>query len=187
MKNGIKNEVWKQIFDYPNYEISTLGRVKSHHGGKDVIINQYISSGGYLRFTVYKDAKHKTVKTHQIMAITFLGHERSGMNLVIDHIDGNKLNNNLDNLRLVTTRENATNYRNQNSHKYTSKYIGVSKKIRIKKDGTKSVVIRSCIYVNGKTIHLGRFNTEQEAHKAYLEKKNSILSMRMRKECCNCI
>lgn len=75
----------------------------------------------------------------------------------IDHIDGNGLNNQKSNLRFVTVRQNAQNKKNINK---TSKYPGV----RWDKDRNKW---RANIYINGKTKHLGRFESEEDAFCAY--------------------
>ena len=68
----------------------------------------------------------------------------------------NKTNNKLDNLEIVTQRENS----NQKHLKSSSKYIGVS----WSKSRNKWVAL---IYLNGKHKNLGRFNDELEASKAY--------------------
>lgn len=80
------------------------------------------------------------------------------LHLQVDHIDGNGLNNQKSNLRLVTPRENTQN----RHHKMTSKYPGVS----FKKQSHRWV---SQIYINNKKIHLGYYKTEIEAYNAYKE------------------
>ena len=80
------------------------------------------------------------------------------MSKVVDHIDGDRLNNDVSNLRIVSNRENTSSYKNK-----TSKYVGVSYHKRSKK-------YQSSIYLNGKSTFIGRFDTEEEAHKAYLSK-----------------
>lgn len=75
----------------------------------------------------------------------------------IDHRDGNPTNNSLDNLRLVTNRENQ-----QNQHKHRAgKLIGAS----FDKGRDKW---KAKITLNGKRYHLGRYDTELEAHQAYM-------------------
>lgn len=74
----------------------------------------------------------------------------------VDHINGNKLDNRLTNLRIVTCREN-----NQSRHiKKTSTYIGVSWDKRLQK-------WRSAIKIKQKCIHLGYFWDERKAADAY--------------------
>jgi hypothetical protein len=74
----------------------------------------------------------------------------------VDHINGNPLDNRKCNLRIVTVQENGMNkasYKNS-----SSKYIGVSR------DKSRNKWIVS-ISIDGKNIHLGRFNDEEEAAK----------------------
>lgn len=82
----------------------------------------------------------------------------------IDHINGNRLDNRKENLRLCTTSENNRNVKISRKNNKTG-YKGVSLE---KGDGK----YRSCIKVNGKTIHLGRFPDVVSAAKAYDEAAN---------------
>lgn len=78
----------------------------------------------------------------------------------LDHIDGNPLNNNPNNLREATPAQNAWN--NKKSSSNTSGYKGVS---YCKSRGNYEVKIKS----NGKILNLGRFKLPEEAHAAYIE------------------
>jgi len=98
----------------------------------------------------------KTFYIHKLVAIHFLNHEPNGMNQVVDHIDGNKLNNEYTNLRIVSQRENSSL-----KNRGTSKYVGVcwfSAKRKWKAQA----------YINGKQKHLGLFDNELDARNAYL-------------------
>jgi hypothetical protein len=72
--------------------------------------------------------------------------------VVIDHINGVKTDNRVDNLRIVTQQKNCENRRSKGYHKIGKKW-------------------RAQIKVNKKKHHLGYFDTEQEAHAAYLDAK----------------
>jgi hypothetical protein len=75
----------------------------------------------------------------------------------IDHLDGNKTNNRIDNLRLVTCRQNQ-----QNQHRHRKgKLVGACF------DKARGLWI-SKININNKQCYLGRFGTEEEAHEAYM-------------------
>ena len=174
MREDIKNEIWRKIPNYPDYEVSNLGRIKSLKYNKKYILKLQLNAYGYYHCTLRKDKKRTEISTHQLVAIVFLNHTPCGMTLVVDHKDGNKLNNNVDNLRIVTNRENITNCFRKDLHKQTSKYVGVYISKFKDKKGTEYSYIKSRIVINGKSIHLGIFKTEEEAHNAYQEKLKNI-------------
>jgi len=159
-------EIFKDIPNYEGeYQVSNLGRVKSlprkiyNSKGIYTIKEKILKAGigkGYLKVSISKNTKRNTYCVHQLVAITFLNHKLCGHKLVVNHKDFNKLNNHVDNLEVVTQRENA----NQKHIKSISKYTGVS----FRSDRNKW---RAYISINGKTKHLGMFNTEFQASKAY--------------------
>lgn len=114
------------------------------------------NSDGYLRLNLTKNGKGKNFKVHQLVAIAFLDHTPCGLNLLVNHKDFNRQNNNLENLEIVTPRVNG----NQKHLPSSSKYTGVS-----------WVESRSKwlaqILINGKHKNLGRFMSEYDAHLAY--------------------
>ena len=114
----MKVEVWKDINGFSNYQISNYGRVKSKSryvnvGIKNVnkfykqekIINQYYNGRGYMQVTIYNDiGKPKTIKVHRLVARAFI--ENKNNLPQVNHKDGNKLNNCIDNLEWITHKEN---------------------------------------------------------------------------------
>jgi hypothetical protein len=162
-------EIWKDVPDYEGlYQVSNLGRVKSlpkewvtgdhnsprRHNG--MILKCNINSRGYICVSLCKQGGEKSMAVHQLVAITFLGHNPCGHKLVIDHIDDNPSNNRVDNLQIVTSRFNCR----KTQGNYTSKYKGVCWYRNRKK-------WRSRIYIDGKHKHLGYFDCELAAHHAY--------------------
>jgi hypothetical protein len=107
-----KMEEWKPIKDYENlYEVSNLGRIKSlerislqKHLLPEKILKTAKNKYGYLKVTLHKNYKQKVVNVHRIVAETFIPNPH---NLpCVNHIDGNKENNCVDNLEWCTIQEN---------------------------------------------------------------------------------
>jgi len=101
-------EVWKEIPDFPDYKISTLGNIMSKKSGDWRKKNPGSDKDGYLRTElVDKNKKGKTCRINRLMGLTFLPNPD---NLpTVDHIDQNKTNNNLSNLRWATYKTQAMN------------------------------------------------------------------------------
>jgi len=138
------------------YQVSNLGRVKSLKFGKERILKGGINSHGYSLVILYKDNKRKTTRIHQLVVVAFLGHKTCGSELVVNHINFNRTDNRVENLEIVTTRENS----NKKHLKSSSTYTGVCWSKPAKK-------WQSSIQINGKTKHLGLFTDEIEAHRTY--------------------
>jgi hypothetical protein len=109
-------EKWKQIPGYEDvYEVSNKGNVKSlqryvnsKNGSKRLVRERILKKqmmGRYLSVEL-NNGKPKVYKIHQLVAMAFLEHTPCGYNIVVDHIDNNPLNNNIDNLQLISQREN---------------------------------------------------------------------------------
>lgn len=63
----------------------------------------------YLQVSLMKpNSERKTLRVHSLMAITFFGHEYGNRKIVVDHKDNNPLNNNLENLQIISMKENNT-------------------------------------------------------------------------------
>ena len=128
------NEIWKDIPNYNGlYQVSNLGRVKSlpkkkyNHKGFYISKERILTLNndgnyGYLTVVLYKNKIRKTFKVHKLVAMSFLNHNPCGYKLVVDHINDNPLDNRVENLQLITQRENT--FKTQG--KYTSQYKGVS-------------------------------------------------------------
>ena len=156
-------EEYRFINGYTNYKVSNLGSVKRlnyRKKGSEKILRCSPNTKGYRKVDFTENGVTKTMKVHQLVAMAFLGHEPKGYTNVVDHIDGDKLNNNVSNLRIVTHRENVSLARNK------SGFIGAYK--------SKSGRYVSKIHVNGETFLLGTFDTPEEANRAYKNKLKQI-------------
>lgn len=161
----MKKETWKAIPNFEGlYEISTKGRVKSfvyNHKKIERIINPHkcgVKRRNYNQVTLYKKSLKYTKRIHWLMAVTYRGHTE-GDGMVVDHVDNDYLNDNLENIQLLTIRQNTSKDRKGG----TSKYIGVHKA-----KGTKKW--KAVIGIDGKNEALGSFNNELDASKAYQDR-----------------
>ncbi len=100
-------EVWKSIEGYEGmYEISNLGRIKSFKADKQngKILKLKNSTSGYSKCALFKDNHPTTFTIHKLVAQAFIPNTDNKSQ--INHIDGNKENNRVDNLEWCTPKEN---------------------------------------------------------------------------------
>jgi hypothetical protein len=162
----MQKEIWKVVKGYDGiYEVSDLGRVKSLKRKSrinDIILKQHTKLSGYKTIGLSNGLICKKFRVHKLVAIAFLNHKSNDINLQVDHINNVKGDNRLENLQLLTQRENCSKDRDGKS-KYTGVYL---------RKGTNKW--RSCITINGKTKHLGTFNTEIDASNAYQKELSNL-------------
>ena len=108
------NEEWKRIKDYPDYEVSNLGNIRRI--GSDSILKGRITNQGYLRVALYGGkALSKThgrdIPIHRLVIETF--NPRNNKALTVDHINSNKLDNDLYNLTYMTIKDNVRKANNK--------------------------------------------------------------------------
>lgn len=114
----MQTEIWKDIKGYEGlYKVSNLGRIKSlkrkvydktRHYYKIInerILKQTIATPKYYVVNLTKKGIQKTYRIHKIVAETFIPNPNNY--IIINHIDGNKLNNNIDNLEWCTYKHNS--------------------------------------------------------------------------------
>lgn len=109
-----EQEIWKPVVGWEKYyEVSSFGRVLTHgefvdgRKYKDRIMAQRKSKHGYYYVTLCRNGKSKTIKVHRLVAMAFIPNPKNLK--CIDHIDTNKENNHVDNLRWCSHAENANN------------------------------------------------------------------------------
>ena len=160
-------EIWREIKEYEDsYQVSNLGNVKSlnyNRTNKEKLLKLNINTHGYLTVGLYNGGNVKTFRVHQLVAVAFLNHTINGYKVVVDHINNDKLNNTLGNLQLISQRENVS----KDKKGFSSQYIGVYWSKNNKKWSSQ-------IQINGKLKHLGLFNSELIASKAYNTALNCI-------------
>lgn len=102
----VKKEVWKEVLksdDGTHYYVSDKGNVKTR---KEKVLTPLINNNGYPMINLVKNGKHQRFSVHRLVAKAFLG-EPEDPSLVVNHKDGDKTNNNIENLEYVTSSENT--------------------------------------------------------------------------------
>ena len=108
----LKNEIWKDVKGFENlYQISNYGRLKSigknnhsKNNNKTIIRKTFPNRKGYLSCIIYNNNKKHNMRIHRLVAKTFI--ENPLNKEQVNHIDGNKQNNCVNNLEWCTNSEN---------------------------------------------------------------------------------
>lgn len=154
-------EIWKDIPDYSGYQVSDLGRVRTHnkttitdkHGirhWKDRILKQKKSTNKYYRqdyrVDLWSAGTHKTLLVARLVAFTFFEENINNRKLTVNHINGNSLDNRLTNLEIIDLKNNIR-------HGFrTGLYDNVSKKVKITDKLTGTVILPSSLSEGSKLI-----------------------------------
>jgi hypothetical protein len=152
-------EEFRVIKGFENYFVSNLGNIKNNSTGR--ILKPGINKG-YYQVHLSNNGEVKTKLVHRLVGEAFPNPLNKKY---IDHIDNNRLNNNINNLRWATPSENSFNQKLSSVN--TSGNKGVSFHKRDKKWYAK-------IKINGKKIHLGNFDSKDEAIKARVNKAKEL-------------
>lgn len=102
-------EEWRPVAGFPDYEVSSLGRVASVKRGERQILRGGKTDTGYRNVLLYRDGVRVGRRIHQLVAHAFLGPRPEG--LQIRHLDGDQLNNEARNLLYGTQAENMADRR----------------------------------------------------------------------------
>ena len=148
------DEEWRRIDGFINYQVSNIGRVRNANTGR--ILKPGWGTGGYLKVTLCKDRKKFTCRIHKLVANEFIDNPNNKK--CIDHINNDRVDNKVTNLRWATYSDNNRNKpKKQNT---SSQYLGVDWHKQKKK-------WRCQINDDNKRKHLGYFETEKDAGLAY--------------------
>lgn len=95
-------ETFVKIKGFEKYEVSNLGKVRNIKSGR--MLKPYLNPSGYLRHCLCENNKSKYLFLHKIIATAFIDNPEEKP--CVNHIDENKLNNDLSNLEWCTVKEN---------------------------------------------------------------------------------
>jgi hypothetical protein len=172
------DEIYKDIVGYEGiYQVSNFGNVRSLQRltkrsdnvvrtikEKQLALSK--DGTGYNTVCLFNGKSGETKKVHQLVAQSFLNHNPCGFKLVVNHKDFNKQNNYIDNLEIITQRQNS----NHKHLKSISKYTGVSWN-----KGVNKWIAYICI--DGRQKNLGYYTNEDEASQVYLNALNKHLNL----------
>ena len=144
-----------EIQDYPNYMIYEDGRV--YNKKRNIFMKPTLDNVGYLIIGLSENGKRIQTSIHRLIALHYITNPDNKP--CVDHIDRDRQNNNIENLRWVTMRENCSNSCR------SSEYIGV------RKIGNR---YRAEIKVDAKRISLGTYSTQEEASMVYKKAVDEI-------------
>jgi len=162
-------EVWKHIPGYEGiYQCSNLGRIRGvdrldcrNRECKGVIMKQTVGNVGYKTVYLWNNGKKKTIRTHQVVAMSFLNHTQCRYSLVVNHKNGNRLDNNVENLEVVTARYNSQHSSQMRVDSKSSIYTGVVYR-------EKHNIYQVTVTINSKHVYIGVYSTDVEANNMYL-------------------
>jgi hypothetical protein len=157
--------IWRPVPSRDGWlDASSLGEVRSWKvkGGRSgrradepTVLGGGVNAKGYRYIRDRLDGVNKSRLVSRLVTEAFYG----ASDLEVDHIDGDPLNNRVENLRYVTGSENCRDRKRPPRGVYIDKRNGS---------------IYSRIQVNGRKINLGTFKTEEEAAAAFLAKYQEI-------------
>lgn len=160
-------EEWKQIPNLP-YEISSLGKIRNLQGK---VLKTYVQNSGYEQIKINYQGLHIHKSIHRLVAEAFIPNPLNRP--CVNHIDGNKLNNTVNNLEWCTNSENILHARKTGLNPYNKPTLGLKLKPR-GNSGKQSQYLgvhwdnsrqrwRACVVLNNVKYLQKRYDSEYEA------------------------
>jgi hypothetical protein len=142
-------EIWKTVLDFSLYEYSNLGNLRSKNyknTGRVQILKPAVSTDGYLK-TMLKDdnGKYVTIAVHRVIAKSHFGVQDK--KLEVNHINGIKTDNRIENLEYITHSQNC-------KHSFD---IGLQKPKRGELNGMAKLTQKDVDFLRSEKIKKGRY------------------------------
>lgn len=141
-------ECWKMLKEFPDYWVSSFGRILSRRKIPEKILVQTKNKDGYLTVILYDEkGNQKHFLSHRLVALAFLGESK----MEVNHKDKNKENNNIGNLEYCTRLENCL-HRDKGKRRFVTYHKGIGE-----------------YYVQISSLEpriRGKYDTKEEAYKA---------------------
>ena len=160
-------EEWRDVVGFDEYSVSSNGDVKRKERRKvrkdgsigymkEKVMAPSDNCRGYFQVSLRSNGKTYCKLVHRIVIDAFSCETSSDTKMSVDHINGNKSDNRIENLRYITHRENVA--------KHYSKLRNLPTGVAKDKFG-----YRAYAKVNNKTVHIGSYKTIDDASNAYIE------------------
>ena len=154
-------EEYKIIKDFPNYEVSNFGNIRNNKTGK--VLKPGINTNGYYKVSLCSDGNIYQKLVHKLIAESFIANPYNKQ--CVDHINNDRLNNNVNNLRWASYQENSMNSKLNSNN--TSKYKGICYSKLFNR-------WNAYITINGKMKNLGYFDKIEDAINARVKKAKEV-------------
>lgn len=184
-------EIWKQLHFYANgrYEVSNMGRVRTIYTTipPKVLRTRVCKSNGYDTINFTFEGKKKTFTIHSLVAKLFI-RDYDGNNEVVNHIDGNKLNNHINNLEIIDRKGNLKHAMSTELQKTNHKiiYQGVEylSKTQMRRALHMGERVQNRLIENGEAVLLTNYTTSKNSktHRVLYQDKVYESKISLRKE-----
>ena len=114
--NEMGDEIWKDIIAFPNYEVSSFGRIRSFQRVNPIILVQRLRKTGYPIVSLHRNGRKHELTVNKLVLEAFEGPRPLGYQT--HHIDGIKQNNHISNLKWVEGRIHKRKYHNKHKLPY---------------------------------------------------------------------